>query len=65
MTYGEILRTLRERKGLTQAQAAAQEGVSKRLWEYWEKDEKLPPPEKTARTRERVMRTLSTSARQP
>lgn len=55
MTFGEQLRTAREAAGLTQKQAAAKRGVSKRLWEYWEKDEKLPPAEKEAVTQERLL----------
>jgi transcriptional regulator with XRE-family HTH domain len=65
MTVGEQLRAARERAGLTQAQAAKVEGVSKRLWEYWEKNQKLPPAERDAITRERLLARWKTKARPP
>lgn len=55
MNYGDQLRAARERAGLTQAAFAAKKGVSKRLVEYWEKNEKLPPRERDALTRERLL----------
>ena len=54
-TYGQALKAARRAAGYTVAQAAAAEGVSKRLWEYWEADQKLPPPEATTQTRERLL----------
>ena len=65
MSFGEQLRAARERAGLTQAAAAKAEGVSKRLWEYWEKNEKLPPRERDAITRERLLTRWKTKARPP
>ncbi len=41
---GSILRTLRERAGLSVADAAEQIGVSRSLVYAWEKDEKQPEP---------------------
>jgi transcriptional regulator with XRE-family HTH domain len=58
MSYGERLRTAREKAGLTQAQAAALWKVSKRTVEHWEKNTRLPPAERDAITRERLLASL-------
>lgn len=63
MNWGAKLRKAREAAGMTQAQAAAAEGVSKRLWEYWEKNEKTPPAERDAITRERLLARWQAKAR--
>jgi hypothetical protein len=55
MSTGDQLRKYRIAAGLTIGQAAKAEGVSKRLWEYWEKNEKLPPDEGDVLTRERLL----------
>ena len=62
MSYGDQLKKLRLAAGKTVAEAAAEEGVSKRLWEYWEADEKLPPLERDALTRERLLARWKTKA---
>lgn len=62
MTFGNQLKKLRLAAGKTVAQAAAEEGVSKRLWEYWEADEKLPPAERDALTCERLLGRWQTKA---
>lgn len=54
-TYGAALRKARITAGHTIAEAAKAEGISKRLWEYWEANEKLPPAERDALTRERLL----------
>ena len=64
-TYGGELRKARLAAGLTIEQAAKAEGVSKRLWEYWEKNEKLPPAERDVLTRERLLSRWKTKARPP
>lgn len=63
MTTGQKLRKIRTDAGLTVAAAATHEGVSKRVWEYWEDDQRLPPSEKEVRTRERVFARLQSLAR--
>ena len=55
MSYGDQLRKAREKAGLSQKTFAAKKGVSKRLVEYWEKNQKLPPRERDALTRERLL----------
>lgn len=65
MNYGAQLKKLRIAAGKTVAQAAADEGVSKRLWEYWEANEKLPPAERDAITRERLLARWKTKAHRP
>lgn len=64
-TCGGELRKARLAAGLTIEQAAKVEGVSKRLWEYWEKNEKLPPAERDVLTRERLLERWKTKARPP
>lgn len=64
-TYGGELRKARLAAGHTIEQAAKIEGVSKRLWEYWEKNEKLPPAERDVLTRERLLARWKTKARPP
>ncbi len=58
------LRAAREKAGLSIAQAAAQAKVSPRTWAYWEDGERLPPAERDAITRERLLARL-TEARSP
>lgn len=65
MSYGQQLKKMRLAAGKTVAEAAAEEGVSKRLWEYWEADENLPPRERDALTRERLLARWKTKARPP
>jgi transcriptional regulator with XRE-family HTH domain len=65
MSTGAQLKKYRLAAGLTVEQAAREEGVSKRLWEYWEADEKLPPHERDALTRERLLARWKTKARPP
>jgi transcriptional regulator with XRE-family HTH domain len=67
VSFGDRLRKAREKAGLTQAQAATRWGVSKRTVEHWEKGQRLPPAEKDAITRERIIARLTESgdARQP
>ena len=55
MSYGTRLKKLRLAAGKTVEQAAKSEGVSPRLWAYWEADQKLPPKERDALTRERLL----------
>jgi transcriptional regulator with XRE-family HTH domain len=62
MSFGERLRTAREKAGLTQAQAAALWKVSKRTVEHWEKNTRLPPAERDAITRERLLARLTGQA---
>jgi len=65
MTYGDQLKKLRIAASLTVEAAAKAEGVSKRLWEYWEANQKLPPAERDAITRERLLARWKTKARPP
>jgi transcriptional regulator with XRE-family HTH domain len=58
MTFSKQLRTARRAANLTQAEAAALIGVSKRTYEKWEAGEASPPPEVAAITRERVLARL-------
>lgn len=62
MSFGAQLKKLRIAAGLTVQAAADAEGVSKRLWEYWEAGEKLPPMEQDAVTRERLLTRWQTKA---
>lgn len=62
MSFGDRLRKAREKAGLTQAQAAKRWGVSKRTVEHWEKSQRLPPAERDAITRERLLASLTESA---
>lgn len=57
-----ILRGRREAAGLTQAEFAARIGVSKRTVEHWERGERLPPAERDAITRERLLASLTKKA---
>lgn len=59
MKFCERLRKAREKAGLTQAQAATRWGVSKRTVEHWEKGQRLPPAERNAITRERLIASLT------
>ena len=65
MNYGAQLKKLRIAAGKTVAQAAAEECVSKRRWEYWEANEKLPPAERDVLTRERLLARWKTKGRPP
>ena len=65
MSYGDQLRAARVRADFTQTQAAKAEGVSLRLWKYWEKGEQLPPAERDVLTRERLLARWKTKARPP
>ena len=55
--YGLRLKAARRTARLTIKEAAHAEGVSGRLWAYWESGEKLPPAE-GERTQERVLAKL-------
>jgi len=65
MKFGALLKKLRLAAGKTVDQAANAEGVSPRLWAYWEADQKLPPAERDAITRERLLERWKTKARPP
>lgn len=65
MAFGEQLKKLRQAAGQTVDQAAKAEGVSPRLWAYWEANQKLPPAERDAITRERLLARWKTKARPP
>lgn len=62
MNFGQRLRTAREKAGLTQAAFAARWKVGKRTVEHWEKGERLPPAERDAITRERLLASLKDGA---
>lgn len=62
-----MLRAAREKAGLSIAAAAARETargrkVSPRTWAYWEDGERLPPAERDAITRERLLASLTEAA---
>ena len=65
MSTGAQLRKYRIAAGLTVEAAAKSEGLRKRLWEYWEANQKLPPAERDALTRERLLARWKTKARPP
>ena len=65
MSTGAQLKKLRLAAGLSVEAAAQARGVSKRLWEYWEKNQKLPPAERDAITRERLLAWAHASLRPP
>ncbi len=65
MSYGSQLKKARIAAGLTIEAAAKAKGVSKRLWEYWEADQKLPPRERDALTRERLLAWAQTLPASP
>jgi len=65
MKFGAQLKKLRLAAGQTVDQAAKAEGVSPRLWAYWEANQKLPPAERDAITRERLLSRWKTKARPP
>ena len=65
MSYGSQLKKARIAAGLTIDAAAKAKGVSKRLWEYWEADQKLPPRERDALTRERLLAWAQTMSATP
>ena len=65
MSFGAQLKKLRIAAGLTVEAAAKAEGVSKRLWEYWEKNAKLPPAQRDVLTRERLLARWKTKALPP
>jgi transcriptional regulator with XRE-family HTH domain len=55
ITFSEQLKARRKAAGLTPLEAAKAEGVSVRLWAYWEAGEKLPPTEKEVVTQEKIL----------
>ncbi len=55
MNFGTQLKKLRVAAGRTVDQAAKEQGISRRLWSYWEANQKLPPCEGDAITRERLL----------
>lgn len=60
------LKQLRLAAGLTVRQAAQLEGVSMRLWAYWEAGKNLPPLESEVRTLERLLgRWAEIAAKKP
>jgi transcriptional regulator with XRE-family HTH domain len=59
MSFSTDLRKAREKAGLSIADAAKQAGVSPRTWAYWEDGERLPPAEKDAISRERLLANLA------
>ena len=62
MSFAAQLRKAREKAGLSIADAAKQAGVSPRTWAYWEDGERLPPAERDAITRERILARLTDRA---
>lgn len=54
--FGSELREERDRRNLTQAEAAAQVGVSTRIWQLWESDE---PPTPRAKHRRALLEWLT------
>lgn len=44
LNFGELLKELRSKSGLTQAQLASQMGVSKSLISFYELQERVPSP---------------------
>lgn len=62
MSFPSQLTKARKKAGLSIAQAAQQAGVSPRTWAYWEDGERLPPAERDAITRERLIARLTERA---
>lgn len=59
MSFASHLRKAREKAGLSIADAAKRAGISPRTWAYWEVGERLPPAERDAITRERLLARLA------
>ena len=59
MSFASQLTKARKKAGLSIADAAKQAGVSPRTWAYWEDGERLPPAERDAITRERLLASLA------
>lgn len=62
MSFATQLRKAREEAGLTVELAAKAAGVSPRTWAHWEKGQRLPPAERDAITRERLIARLTGQA---
>jgi transcriptional regulator with XRE-family HTH domain len=62
MSFANQLRKAREKAGLTVEQAAKSAGVSPRTWAHWETGNRLPPAERDAITRERLIARLTERA---
>ena len=62
MSWPTKLRAARDKAGLTVEQAAKAAGVSPRTWAHWEKGSRLPPAERDAITRERLLAALTEAA---
>jgi transcriptional regulator with XRE-family HTH domain len=62
MSWPTKLRAAREKAGLTVELAAKAAGVSPRTWAHWEAGNRLPPAERDAITRERLIARLSERA---
>lgn len=62
MSFPAQLRKAREKAGLSIADAAKRAGISPRTWAYWEDGERLPPAERDAITRERLLASLTEAA---
>lgn len=65
MSFAAQLKKAREKAGLSIADAAKGRGVSPRTWAYWEAGLRLPPAERDAITRERLLARWKTKARAP
>ena len=59
MSFAAQLKKAREKAGLSIADAANARGVSPRTWAYWEAGLRLPPAERDAITRERLLSSLT------
>lgn len=59
MKFADQLKKAREKAGLSIADAAKGRGVSPRTWAYWEAGFRLPPAERDAITRERLLASLT------
>jgi transcriptional regulator with XRE-family HTH domain len=59
MSFADQLKKAREKAGLSIADAAKGRGVSPRTWAYWEAGLRLPPAERDAITRERLLSSLT------
>jgi transcriptional regulator with XRE-family HTH domain len=62
MSWSAKLRRAREKAGLTVELAAKAAGVSPRTWAHWEAGQRLPPVERDAITRERLIARLNEQA---
>ena len=59
MSFASQLKKAREKADLSIADAAKVRGVSPRTWAYWEAGLRLPPAERDAITRERLLASLT------